>query len=229
MKNSFFARLVQYGAARMIGKLAAVVLCVNLTSGGAIAAPPTIAVLGDSLTQGYGLAQDDGLVPQLSAWLLSQGAPANLLNAGVSGDTTAGGLARIDWTLTADVKALIVELGGNDVLRGLDPATSRANLDGLLKIAKARNLPVLLIGMQAPSNYGAAYKQQFDAIYPDLASKYDTMLFPVYLAPILEGRSFADALAAYMQADGIHPNKAGVALIVSALGPFVARLVATIH
>jgi acyl-CoA thioesterase-1 len=216
--------LVQYGAARGIGKLLALVLFLNLAVGPVAAEKITIAALGDSLTQGYGLPDGDGLVPQLQAFLDQAGADVTLINAGVSGDTTAGGLARLDWTLGPDVKALIVALGGNDILRGLDPEESRKNLDGILAGAKARGLPVLLIGMEAPANYGEDYKSRFDRIYPDLAATYQTLLFPVFLAPLLEGRSFADALATYFQNDGIHPNKAGVAKIVTALGPEVLAL-----
>jgi len=217
-------RCVQYGGGIRIGNLIVAVLCLNLTFSAAEAETPVIAAFGDSLTQGYGLPDGDGLVAQLQTWLTAQGIDVRLLNAGVSGDTTAGGLARIDWTLTPDIKAVIVELGGNDILRGFDPAQSRKNLDGILAAIQARALPVLLIGMQAPANYGAAYKAQFDAIYPDLAAKYDTLLFADYLAPILKGRSFAAALKDDMQADGIHPNKTGVAVIVESLGPYVATL-----
>lgn len=109
-----------------------------------------IAALGDSLTQGYGLVQEDGFVPQLQAWLAEQGADVTIINAGVSGDTTAGGLSRVDWTLTPDVDALIVALGGNDLLRGIAPEVSRANLQGILSAAAANSVPVLLVGMQAP-------------------------------------------------------------------------------
>ncbi|MEJ6501999.1 MAG: arylesterase [Rhodobacterales bacterium] len=222
-------RLVQYGAWARIGNLLAVVLVLNLTVNAASAETVTIAAFGDSLTQGYGLPDGDGLVPQLQVWLETAGQDVKLVNMGVSGDTTAGGLARIDWTLTDEIKALIVELGGNDILRGLPPTESRRNLEGILQAAAVRGLPVLLVGMQAPGNYGADYKQDFDAIYPDLAALYNTLLFPVYLAPILDGRSFADALKAFMQADGIHPNKAGVGLIVPVIGPYVVDLVGKIE
>lgn len=223
-----FKHLVQYGARARIGKLLAALLVVNLTFGQAAAAPVTVLAFGDSLTQGYGLPDGDGLVPQLQAWLTAQGLDATLINGGVSGDTTAGGLARIDWSLTPDIQAVIVGLGGNDVLRGLDPGESRKNLDGILRAISQKNLPILLIGMDAPDNYGADYKAKFDAIYPDLAQEYATPLFPVYLGPVLEGRSFAQALPLYMQADGIHPNKAGVALIVGKLGPMVADLIRSV-
>lgn len=188
----------------------------------------TVAALGDSLTQGYGLPPEDGFVPQLERYLSEAGISATVLNAGVSGDTTAGGLSRIDWTLTPDVDALIVALGGNDLLRGIAPETARANLAGILDRASARGLPVLLIGLEAPSNYGPDYKAAFDAIYPDLAAEYDALHVESFLAPLIAatGGDRAAALARYMQPDGIHPNAAGVAVIVGAIGPAVAELVA---
>ncbi len=185
----------------------------------------TVAALGDSLTQGYGLPPEDGFVPQLEAWLQERGTAVEVLNAGVSGDTTAGGLSRIGWTLTPDVDAVIVALGGNDLLRGIDPAASRANLDGILSTATEQGLPVLLVGMEAPGNYGPEYKQAFDAMYPELAAEYDTL----YADSFFEGFDLEEtdiaAAQAYMQADGIHPNAEGVALIVQALGPQVLDLV----
>ncbi|MCA8882177.1 MAG: arylesterase [Rhodobacteraceae bacterium] len=225
-----------YGACAARRKLAAAALlvCAALAAGSAGPAraadpepPVVIAALGDSLTQGYGLLPEDGLVPQLGRWLEAHGQSVRMINAGVSGDTTAGGAARIDWTLTPDVQALIVALGANDLLRGIDPATSRANLDRILATAQDRGLPVLLIGVAAPDNYGPDYKAAFDAIYPDLAARYDTLLIPDLLAPLRKWRTEDPvALAAVMQDDGLHPNRDGVALVVDAIGPEVARLVA---
>jgi acyl-CoA thioesterase-1 len=186
----------------------------------------TLVALGDSLTQGYGLPADQGFVPQLQAWLRAHGAAVTVVNAGVSGDTTAGGRARIDWTLTPDVDALIVALGGNDLLRGHDPATSRANLDAILTAAGARGLPVLLIGMQAPGNYGPAYKAAFDAIYPELAEIHGAVLVDSFFGPLLEQGDDPAALRAFLQPDGIHPTAEGVARIVAALGPKVLDLLA---
>jgi acyl-CoA thioesterase-1 len=131
----------------------------------------TVVALGDSLTQGFGLVEEEGFVPQLQAGLQARGNDVVVENHGVSGDTTAGGLARIGWALGDHVDALIVALGGNDLLRGLPPEVSRANLDGILAEAEARGLPVLLIGLQAPGNYGPDYKAAFDAMYPDLADR----------------------------------------------------------
>lgn len=189
----------------------------------ATAEPVVVAALGDSLTQGYGLPAEQGFVPQLESWLNANGSDVHVINAGVSGDTTAGGLARIDWTLTPDVDALIVALGGNDLLRGIAPEVSRGNLDGILAKARARDLPVLLIGMQAPGNYGPAYKAAFDAIYPELSQAYGTLLADSFLGPL--GATPAE-LGPMMQADGIHPNATGVARIVETLGPEVQALIA---
>lgn len=187
-----------------------------------------IAALGDSLTQGYGLPQEDGFVPQLQDWLEGEGADVRLINAGVSGDTTAGGLSRVGWTLEPEVDAMIVALGGNDLLRGLDPAQARSNIDGILQAAEAADVEVLLIGMQAPGNFGADYKAQFDAIYPELAEAYGTVYLESFFAGLVDEGMPIDpaALRAWFQADGIHPNAEGVARIVEAVGPQVLTLIA---
>lgn len=190
------------------------------------AEPVTLVALGDSLTQGYGLPQGEGLVPQLQRWLDDQGSPATVINAGVSGDTTAGGLARLDWTLTPDVDAMIVTLGGNDLLRGIDPAASRAILSAILAGAQARGLPVLLVGLPAPGNYGPEYKAAFDAIYPDLAAEYGTLLLANLFAPLTGDSTDPGAAAPFLQGDGIHPNAEGVRRIVEGLGPSVQELIA---
>ena len=191
----------------------------------AMAEETVIAALGDSLTQGYGLAPADGLVPQLEGWLRDQGQDVRVINAGVSGDTTAGGLSRVAWTLTDDVDAMIVALGGNDLLRGIDPAESRANLTGILDAAAEKGVAVLLVGMQAPGNYGPDFKRDFDAIYPELAAVYDTALYPNFFATLTEDLDQATAIQTYMQRDGIHPNPAGVLKITDALGPSVLELI----
>ncbi|GIT89324.1 arylesterase [Roseobacter sp. OBYS 0001] len=184
-----------------------------------------IAALGDSLTQGYGLVQEEGFVPQLQDWLDTQGIAARVINAGVSGDTTAGGLSRVAWTLTPEVDAMIVALGGNDLLRGIDPAESRRNITGILEAAAAQNVEVLLVGMQAPGNFGPDFKAEFDAIYPELASEFGVL----HAADFFEGLSVVGgdpaSVRTLMQPDGIHPNAGGVARIVEALGPDVAELV----
>ncbi len=190
----------------------------------ATAEPVVIAALGDSLTQGYGLVEQDGFVPQLERWLQANGAEVRLINAGVSGDTTAGGAARVEWTLTPDVDAMIVALGGNDLLRGLDPDLSRANLTAILSAAETSDVDVLLIGMQAPGNYGPDYKQAFDTIYPDLAEQFDVLYAESFFDGLASGGD-PNVVSQYMQPDGIHPNAQGVAQIVEALGPSVLELV----
>ncbi len=184
----------------------------------------TIAALGDSLTQGYGLPAEDGFVPTLQRWLTGRGHDVHVLNAGVSGDTTAGGLSRVDWTLTPDVRAMIVTLGGNDFLRGIDPAASRANLAGILSRSAELGVPVLLAGMAAPGNFGPAYKAEFDAMYPALAAQFGTGFAPSFLAGLEVLGDRNRVLAEYLQADGLHPNAAGVVLVVDALGPYVEAL-----
>ncbi len=191
----------------------------------ATAEQTVIAALGDSLTQGYGLVEQDGFVPQLSRWLQAQGADVRVVNAGVSGDTTAGGAARVGWTLSPDVDALIVALGGNDVLRGIDPNTSQANLEQILEAAQQAGVPVLLVGMRAPGNYGEEYKQAFDGIYPELADKYATVFTPDFFAGLMADGN-PQAVLDLMQPDGIHPNAVGVARIVESLGPAVLELIA---
>ncbi len=182
-----------------------------------------IAALGDSLTAGYGLAPGEGLVPQLEGWLRARGHAVQVLNAGVSGDTTSGGLARLDWTLADAPQAMIVALGGNDLLRGIDPALARANLAAILTRLQAEGVPTLLVGLNAPGNYGPEYQAAFNAIYPDLAAAHDALLLADLLAPIT-----AQGPTGLMQADMIHPNPAGVALVVETLGPSVEALLARI-
>jgi len=200
-------------------------LCVAVP---AMAEEVTIAALGDSLTQGYGLMQEDGFTVQLQEWLRAEGHQVTVLNAGVSGDTTAGGLARVGWTLTPEVDAMIVALGGNDLLRAIPPETSRANLDGILQAAQSAGVPVLLVGLQAPGNYGPEFKAAFDAMYPELAETYGTLHVNSFFDALTDatGGDRGAAIAAYMQPDGIHPNAEGVARIVAAIGPEVERLIA---
>lgn len=224
-----FRKLVEGALARprraLAPMLAAAAVVLALPVGAARAETVTVAALGDSLTQGYGLPQGEGLVPQLQAWLDAAGADATVLNAGVSGDTTAGGLSRVDWTLTPEVDAMIVALGGNDLLRGIDPGVARRNLRGILQAAATAEVPVLLVGIAASGNYGPEYKAEFDAIFPDLAAEFDVPLYPSIFAGLLEGNDMDRARAQFMQEDGIHPNAAGVARIVEAMGPAVLGLV----
>ena len=190
------------------------VVALGCTSRAAHAAdPPKLLCLGDSLTAGYGLPPGQGFVPQLQAAL---GARAKLLDAGVSGDTTAGGLARLDWALGDRPQAAIVELGGNDGLRGLAPAQTEANLKGIL--AKLGAMPVLLSGMLAPPNLGAEYGRDFAASFRRVAAAHPAALFDPFF---LEGVAGNPALN---QADGIHPNAEGVRLLVRRLLPLVETL-----
>ena len=200
---------------------------VLLTMTAAHAETVTIAALGDSLTAGYGLDQGQGFVPQLEAWLRDQGADVTIVNAGVSGDTTAGGLARVDWTLTPDVDAMIVALGGNDYLRGLDPAVSRANLDAILSAGQAAGVDMLLVGLEVGTNYGPDFKRDFEAMYADLAEAYDIPLYADMFAAMRADGETQDAMRRYMQADGIHPSAEGVRMVVADIGPVVLDLIAT--
>lgn len=214
---------------RKVLALFGIIIVATLASGSR-AEELRITALGDSLVQGYGLPQGDGLVPQLQNWLQEQGAEVRLTNAGVSGDTTAGGAARIDWTLADQPKGLIVLLGGNDLLRGLPPLQARANLRQILLAAQAREVEVLLIGMQAPGNFGPEYKASFDSIYAELAQEFGALLHADAFAGIRAVAGHDPAAAqAYMQGDNIHPNARGVALNVAALGPVVLELAARIE
>ena len=210
----------KYGIVRRCCQIMAVL---GLGATSVLAEPVHIAAMGDSLTQGYGLPAEDGFVPQLQNWLVENGAEATVLNAGVSGDTTAGGLSRAAWTLTPDVDAMIVALGGNDLLRGVPPEVSRQNLAGILTAAADAGVPVLLVGMEAPNNYGPDFKQAFDAMYPELAAEYDALLYPSFLRPLVHAD--LGAAQAYFQADGIHPNAEGVQIVVQAIGPSVVELI----
>ena len=185
--------------------------------------PVTILALGDSLTQGYGLAQADGFVPQLQDWLQENDVAVEVINAGVSGGTTAGGASRVEWSLTPEVDAMIVSLGGNDMLRGLDPGETRANLRTILEVAQGRDLPVLLVGMQAPTNFGPDYKAAFDAMYPELSQEFGALYFESFFKGLGEGDP--SELQGYFQSDGIHPNAEGVRRIVETLGPRVEDLI----
>jgi acyl-CoA thioesterase-1 len=189
--------------------------------GTADAAPLRILALGDSLTQGYGVPPGKDFPTRLQAALNAQGLDVAIINAGVSGDTSAGGLARLSWSLDpkAMPEAAIVELGANDGLRGLPPAEMEKNLDAILAALKAHRIPVLLAGMKGPRNFGPDYAAQFDAVFPRLAKKYDVLFYPFFL----EGVALDPKL---VQADGLHPNPQGVEVIVKRIAPMAAKLVA---
>ena len=214
--------LCPYGATRPVRNLALIASLALPQI--AVAEPLTLVAFGDSLTQGYGLPADQGFVPQLQQWLQANGADVTVVNAGVSGDTTAGGAARIDWTLTPEVDAMILTLGGNDLLRGIDPAVAKRNLDAILTATDARRLPVMLVAMQALGNFGPGYKRDFDAIYPALAAKHHTLLADNFFAALMAPGTSQATFNTLMQADGIHPNADGVARIVASLGPEVLTL-----
>ncbi len=202
-----------------------ITLLITMMSTGALAEPVRVTVFGDSLVQGYGLPHEDGLVPQLERWLQDREVDAALFNAGVSGDTTAGGLARLDWTLADRPEAVVILFGGNDLLRGLDPESSRRNFGAIVDGAIASGMEVLLIGHEAPSNFGLDYKRDFEAIFAGLAASRDILLFERYFSPLDDLGERDEVRRRYMQADGLHPNADGVAEIVGKLGPIVAELV----
>jgi acyl-CoA thioesterase I len=178
--------------------------------------PLKLAILGDSLTAGYGLKPEQAFPVRLEAALRAQGRNVTVLNHGVSGDTTAGGLERADWMLADKPDIVLIELGANDALRALDPATAERNLDALIAKLKAAGVGVWLAGMLAPRNFGPEYGRQFDALYKRLASKYDVPLYPFFLDGVARD-------PALNQADGIHPNLKGVDLIVERILPFVTK------
>jgi len=198
---------------KLFAVLALLVLMVNP----AVAREVTLLALGDSLTAGYGLQPSDAFPVKLEAALRAKGHDVKVVNAGVSGDTALDGSSRIDWALSEHVDAVIVELGANDALRGLPPSQAEEALDKLLARLAEKRLPVLLAGMRAPPNLGPEYQAAFDGMYPRLAQKHGALLYPFFL----------DGVAAdtkLNQADGMHPNPAGVDVIVSRILPSVEDL-----
>ncbi|MYE02223.1 MAG: arylesterase [Alphaproteobacteria bacterium] len=199
--------------------LACVLAAALFGADGAAAAEARLLMLGNSITAGFGLAPEDGLVAQLRRRLSADGIDAVVLDGGVSGDTAAGGLARLDWMLGDRPSHAVVALGGNDALRGLDPARTEAALAAILDRLAAEDIPVLLAGMKAPRNLGRAYVEAFDGIYPRLAARYEVVFYPF----LLEGVAADPALN---QPDGIHPNAKGAAAVAARLKPYVVRLLA---
>lgn len=181
--------------------------------------PVKIVALGDSLTAGYGLPDKDGFVTQLQAALTAKSTAAEVANAGVSGDTASDGLARLDWSVPQGTDAVILELGANDMLRGINPDVTRKALDAILSRLAARHIAVLLCGMRAAPNLGPDYVAAFERIYPDLAAKYGVPLYPFFLAGVA-------ADAKMTQPDELHPNAAGVKVIVQRILPKVEELTA---
>lgn len=208
-------------AASLLIMLAASLLLAPLHGIAAESHPPVIVALGDSLTAGLGLPQDQAFPAQLEAALKARGTDAMVVNAGVSGDTVAAGLARLDWALPDNASAVIIELGANDALQGLPPDGTKQALSKIIEKVQARGLPILLAGMEAPRNMGKDYADQFRAIYVDLAERYHVLLYPFFL----EGAALDDGM---MQGDGLHPNGKGVAAIVANILPKVEELLAEV-
>ena len=206
----------------LMGLVAAgLILALAARASAADAQETVIVALGDSLTAGYGLPQNQSFPAQLQAALKARGANVTIVNAGVSGDTATAALQRLDWALPDNASAVIVELGGNDALQGVPPAGTKAALAKIIEQLQARGLKVLLAGMEAPRNMGEDYVATLGAIYPDLAAQYDVLLYPFFL----EGAALNDGL---MQKDGIHPNGMGVAKIVENMLPKVEALLAQV-
>lgn len=216
------SRPATYGHRRAFLQLSAALLLEALVGPARPAAKETaplkIIAFGDSLVAGLGLAADAAFPAVLEKTLRAEGYHVRIVNAGVSGDTASGGQARLDWALADGADGVILELGANDMLRGVDPAVTKAALDAILGELKARNIKVLIAGMKAASSLGQDYKTRFDAIYPALAKKYDAPLYPFFL----EGVAGEPALKL---GDGVHPNPAGVERIVKSILPDVRAFV----
>lgn len=222
----FISTIAQYGPFRRTINLLGLILIVALAHSTVAAAQAEdgktlIFAFGDSLTAGYGLAPGDGFTGQLEDALNAAGAKVKVVNAGVSGDTSTAGLARLDWVLDAlphTPDLAIIELGANDGLRGVDPAITRKNIEAIIQRLQAKDIPVLLTGMLAPPNLGSEYEAEFNPIFPDLAERYDTAFYPFFLDGVA-------ADASLNQSDGIHPNAQGVAIIVENMLPDILSLI----
>lgn len=182
----------------------------------AAAGPIKLVALGDSLTAGYGLGPSEGFVPRLTAALKAKGRDVQIANAGVSGDTASGGAERVDWSVPDGTHGVIVELGANDMLRGMDPKITRAAITRLLDRLKARNIPVMLAGMRASPNLGPDFGKAFESIYVDLSKARGLVLYPFFLEGVVGDRSLN-------LPDGIHPNAKGIDVIVKGILPSVER------
>jgi len=184
--------------------------------------PVRIVVLGDSLSAGFGLPVEQAFPERLEAALKAKGVAVSVVNAGVSGDTASGGLGRLDWSVPQGTDAVILELGANDALRGIDPAVTKTALEKILSTLDQRHITVLLAGMRAPRNLGADYVQAFDAIYPALASTHPVVFYPFFLDGVATD-------AKLNQADGLHPTAAGVEVIVTRIMPQVETLISRVR
>ena len=191
------------------------------TPAGSAAKPIKVVVLGDSLSAGLGLSAPAAFPARLQKSLESNGIAVDIINAGVSGDTSSGGRDRLDWSVPEGTEAVILELGANDALRGIDPAVTRAALTDILSRLKARRIAVLLCGMLAPPNYGSDYSARFNAIYPDLAKFFGVPLYPFFLEGVATDASLN-------QADGLHPTAEGVEVIVKNILPTVEAFLGAI-
>ena len=184
--------------------------------------PVKIVVLGDSLSAGYGLSGPDAFPSKLATALKARGTAVEMINAGVSGDTATGGLGRLDWSVPDNADAVIVELGANDALRGVNPEVTRQSLESILQKLKSRNIPVLLAGMLAPPNMGPEYVRDFNGIFPALAEKFGVVFYPFFLDGVA-------ADAKLNQPDGLHPTPAGVDVIVARILPKVEELIGRVR
>ena len=216
----------RYGALSVLGEMpgiVALVLSLALMAAPARAAPPVrLLVLGDSLSSGYGVPIENGFESRLAGACAAAGHPVEIEDGAVSGDTSAGGLARLSWVLGGFPQAAIVELGGNDGLRGIQPAEMEANLRAILDGLALRHIPVLFAGMYAPPNLGPAYEKSFRAVFDRLGARKGLIYYPFFLAGVATH-------PALMQPDGIHPNAAGVRVIVAGIMPDVLRLLAEVR
>ncbi len=209
-----------FRARLIVAALSMILVCLGPALGEA--RPVQLVAFGDSLTAGYLLPQDQALPAVIERLLKAKGLDVAVANGGVSGDTTADGLSRIDWTIPDGTDGVILALGANDMLRGLDPAIPRANLTAIMQRLKERHIAILLVGMRAPANYGATYVEAFDGIYPELATRFGAPLYPF----LLEGVTGKPDL---LLTDGLHPNPVGVNIIAQKMLPIIEAFVAKLR
>lgn len=203
---------------RLAGLIGALVVFTMASGSGALAQETKIIGFGDSLMAGYELSAGEGYTGQLEAALAEAGIEAEVVNAAVSGDTTSGGLARIDWSVPDDADLVLLELGGNDMLRGIDPAIVRQNIDTMLARLQERDIPVVLFGMRATPSLGADYVERFEAVFADLAEQYDAAYVPFFLDSVIDDPS-------KLLDDRIHPNPEGVAIMVENTLPAIREAI----